>query len=114
MKAEFANSKHLMWPGAFINVRLISRTLPDVVVIPVQAIVTGPSDKFVYIVQPDSSVKSQRIDVAAIENGEAAVSGLPVGTRIVVEGSQNLRPNSKVKEVQAAPASANQAKRDRI
>jgi RND family efflux transporter MFP subunit len=114
MKAEFANSKHLMWPGAFINVRLISRTLPDVVVIPVQAIVTGPSDKLVYIVQPDSSVKSQRIDVAAIENGEAAVSGLPVGTRIVVEGSQNLRPNSKVKEVQAAPASADQAKRDRI
>lgn len=98
MKARFENRDHAMWPGAFVNVRLISRTLPDAVVIPAQAIVTGPTDKFVYAVQPDDTVKIQRVEVAAIEDGQAAVSGLTLGTRVVVEGSQNLRPGSRVKE----------------
>jgi RND family efflux transporter MFP subunit len=111
MKAQFANPDRLLWPGAFVNVRLISRTLPDAVVIPAQAIVTGPEDKFVYVVQPDGSVKVQKIGVAAIENGQAAVSGLPAGVRVVVEGAQNLRSNSKVKEMQAAPATGKQEKK---
>lgn len=111
MKAQFANADRFLWPGAFVNVRLISRTLPDAVVIPAQAIVTGPTEKFVYAVQPDESVKSQRIDVVAIEDGQAAVSGVPVGARIVIEGAQNLRPKSKVKEMQTVPAADKQEKK---
>jgi RND family efflux transporter MFP subunit len=98
MKARFENRDHSMWPGAFVNVRLISRTLPDAVVIPAQAIVTGPTDKFVYAVQSDDTVKIQKVEVAAIESGQAAVSGLALGTRVVLEGSQNLRPGSRVTE----------------
>lgn len=112
MKAQFANADHRLWPGAFVNVRLISRTLPDAVVIPAQAVVTGPDEKFVYVVQPDESVKMQRIDVVAVEDGQAAVSGLPTGTRIVIEGTQNLRPKSKVKEeMHTMPATAKQEKK---
>lgn len=111
MKAQFANADRFLWPGAFVNVRLISRTLPDAVVIPAQAIVTGPTEKFVYVVQPDESVKSQRIDVVAIADGQAAVSGVPTGARIVIEGAQNLRPKSKVKEMQTVPAAGKQEKK---
>ncbi|HEX2531239.1 MAG TPA: efflux RND transporter periplasmic adaptor subunit [Burkholderiaceae bacterium] len=102
MKARFANPSRLLWPGSYVNVRLISRTLPDAVVIPAQAIVTGPTDKFVYIVQADGTITNQKIEVAAIENGEAVVSGLSPGARIVLEGAQNLRPTSKVREMQAS------------
>jgi RND family efflux transporter MFP subunit len=104
MKAQFANPGHKMWPGGFVNVRLVSRTLPDVVAVPAQAVVTGPNEEFVYVVQPDNSVKMQKVAVSAIEEGQAAVRGIAAGTRIVVEGMQNLRPNSKVKE--AAPEAA--------
>lgn len=106
MKAQFANPDHAMWPGAFVNVTLVSRTLPDAVVIPAQAIVTGPVDKFTYAVQPDNSVKMEKIEVVAIENGLAAVSGIAVGTRVVVEGVENLRPDSKIRETRATPAGA--------
>ncbi len=98
MKAQFANTDRRMWPGSFVNVKLVSRTLPNAVAIPAQAIVTGPSDKFVYVVQADDTVQSRKISVMAIENGQAAVSGLDPGTRIVVEGTQNLRPGSKIRE----------------
>jgi RND family efflux transporter MFP subunit len=100
MKAQFANPKHALWPGAFVNVSLISRTLADAVVVPSQAIVTGPVDKFVYIVQQDDSVIMQKVNVLAIEDEQAVVTGLAAGARIVVEGTQNLRPKSKVKEAQ--------------
>jgi len=100
MKAQFSNPKHALWPGAFVNVRLISRTLPDAVVVPSQAIVTGPVDKFVYVVLSDDSVKMQKVNVLAIEDEQAAVTDLPAGARIVIEGVQNLRPKSKVKEAQ--------------
>jgi membrane fusion protein, multidrug efflux system len=104
MKAQFANADHALWPGAFVNMRLVSRTLPDAVVVPAQAVVTGPTDQFIYVVQPDSTVKMQKVAVNAIENGQAAVTGIAPGAKVVVEGAQNLRPNSKVKESEAASA----------
>jgi multidrug efflux system membrane fusion protein len=99
MKAQFANQDRLMWPGSYVNVRLVLRTLPDAVVIPAQAVVTGPTDTFVYAVQKDDTVTIQKINAAAIESGLAAVTGVAVGARVVVEGSQNLRPGSKIKEM---------------
>ncbi|GAA4031502.1 efflux RND transporter periplasmic adaptor subunit [Actimicrobium antarcticum] len=106
MKARFTNPDRLMWPGTFVSVRLVSRTLPDAVVVPAQAIVTGPVDKFLYLVQSDDSVLMQKVDVVAIEDGKAAVSGIVAGARIVVEGAQNLRSGIKVKELQVAATGA--------
>ncbi len=97
MKAQFVNADRKMWPGTFTSVRLISRTLPDAVVVPAQSIVTGPTDKFVYVVESDNTVKIQKIAVIEIEGVQAVVSGLAAGSRIVVEGAQNLRPGTKVK-----------------
>lgn len=100
MKAQFDNRERKMWPGTYVNLSMVSRTLPDAVVIPAQAIVTGPADKFVYAIQPDETVKAQKIEVINIDEGQAAVSGVKAGTRLVVEGAQNLRPGAKVKEMQ--------------
>ncbi|MET0961646.1 MAG: efflux RND transporter periplasmic adaptor subunit [Noviherbaspirillum sp.] len=101
MKARFANPQRLMWPGTFVNVSLVSRTLPQAVVIPAQAVVTGPTEKFVYLIKPDSTVAVQKVTVVHIDDGQAAVNGLKAGDRVVVEGAQNLRPGAKVREAQS-------------
>ncbi|MGV8891664.1 MAG: efflux RND transporter periplasmic adaptor subunit [Burkholderiaceae bacterium] len=100
MKAQFANPQKRLWPGAFVNVSLISRTLPTAVVVPAQAVITGPAEQFVYVVQPDNTVQARTVGIVTIENGQAAVSGLEAGQRVVQEGAQNLRPGAAVKEVQ--------------
>ncbi|MGV3740861.1 MAG: efflux RND transporter periplasmic adaptor subunit [Burkholderiaceae bacterium] len=110
MKAQFGNADRKLWPGSFVNVRMVARTLPDAVVVPAQAVVTGPDERFVYIVQEDSSVRKQKIEVLSMEDGQAAIAGLEAGARVVMEGAQNLRPNSKVKEFQAAPTMGQQNK----
>jgi RND family efflux transporter MFP subunit len=106
MKAEFDNQSQKLWPGSFVNVSLVTRTVPNAVLVPAQAVVNGPLDKFVYVVQADDTVKEQKVEVVAIENGEAAVTGLAAQTRVVVEGTQNLRPGSKIKEAKDAADTA--------
>ncbi|WP_447125102.1 efflux RND transporter periplasmic adaptor subunit [Glaciimonas sp. GG7] len=106
MKAQFENPKRVMWPGTYVNISLISRSLIDATVIPAQSIVTGPDNKFVYLVNQDDTVRIQPLEVVEIANGHAAVTGIAVGSRIVVEGMQNLRPGTLVKESEMKPANA--------
>lgn len=109
MKAQFDNKDRRMWPGSFVNVRLISRTLPQATVVPAQAVIIGPKDQFVYVVQEDGTAQPQKVALLANEDGIAAVTGLAAGVRVVSEGAQNLRPGAKVKEAPAvsAPSSGN-------
>jgi len=104
MKAQFDNASHKLWPGTYVNVSMVSRSVDNAVLVPAQAVVTGPVDKFIYVVQPDETVKQQKIDVVAIENGQAAVTGLAAGARVAVEGTQNLRPGSKIVEAKDSAA----------
>lgn len=111
MKAQFANPQKRLWPGAFVNVRLISRTLPAAVTVPVQAVITGPTEQFVYVVQPDNTVQSHKVGIMTIADGKAVVSGLEAGQRVVLEGSQNLRPGVMVKEARPVPQTADHTKK---
>ncbi len=98
VKAEFANREARLWPGMYVNVELAPRTLANATVIPAQAVQTGPESRFVYTVGDDRKVTSRKVTLAYLEEGFAVVDGLAPGTRIVVEGAQNLRPGSTVAE----------------
>ena len=110
MKAQFDNKDRRLWPGSFVNVRLISRTLSKVTVVPAQAVIIGPKDQFVYVVQEDGSVQPQKVALLANEGGIAAVSELAAGVRVVSEGAQNLRPGAKIKEAPVAPVAPSSEK----
>jgi RND family efflux transporter MFP subunit len=101
MKAAFANGERLLWPGMFVNVSLSARTLPGALVVPVQAVQTGPEVKFVYLVGEGGKVTSAPIEVELNQAGMAAIKGGPAvkaGARVVVEGAQNVRKDSVVVE----------------
>ena len=98
VKAEFDNPRARLWPGMYVNVELAYRTLEGATVIPVQAVQTGPDARFVYAVGADQRVTQQPVRVAYLDERFAAVEGIEPGTRVVVEGAQNLRPGSAVAE----------------
>jgi RND family efflux transporter MFP subunit len=102
MKAMFDNAARVLWPGQYVDVKIDSRTLQDAVTIPAQAVVTGPTDQFVYVVDSGDIAVQQKVAVLAMQGEVAAVTGIRDGARVIVEGAQNLRPNAKVREVQAA------------
>jgi RND family efflux transporter MFP subunit len=98
MKATFANAGYPLWPGMFVNVTIPTRTIVDAAVVPVQAVQTGPERKFVYVVSAENVATIRPVEVTLIQGGLAAITGVAPGTRIVVEGAQNVRPNGVVRE----------------
>ena len=106
VKAVFGNDRLLLWPGAYVNVQLRVQTLKDVIVVPQAAIAQGATDKSVFVVGPDGRAAQRRVEVLASGGSEAVVSGLEAGERVVVEGKQNLRPGSPLRERAADAAGA--------
>ena len=66
--------------------------------LPTQAVQTGPNSKFVYAVGEDKKVVSKTVTLGYVEDAFAVVQGIEPGTRVVVEGAQNVRPGSTVAE----------------
>jgi multidrug efflux system membrane fusion protein len=97
LKATFPNENDALWPGQFVNVRLLVRTLQQVVTVPSPAVQRGPTGRFVYVIKDDSTVAMQPVTVTAMSGGRAVVEkGLDAGTRIVVSGQYRLQPGTQV------------------
>lgn len=103
LKAEFPNPDNRLWPGMFVTVALAPRTLAGALTIPVQAVQTGPEHKFVYAIGSDRKVSPLPVTVRLIQEGSAVIEGIAPGTRVVVEGAQNLRPGDVVTEAGNGP-----------
>ena len=101
IKAEFPNQNKKLWPGMFVNVVLTPEVIIDALTIPVQAVQTGPENKFLYVIGKDNKVEPKTIIVRLVQDGIAVVEGATPGTKIVVEGGQNLRPGSTVIETKS-------------
>ena len=113
LKSEFPNVGNELWPGQFVNVQLLVKTVDGGLVIPAQAVGRGPDGDYVYQVQQDNTVKMTPVVIAG-EVGDSHVmigSGLKAGEQVVTEGQFRLKPGSKVKalkpgELPAAPTAA--------
>lgn len=97
LKAQFANADMALFPNQFVTVRLHLETLPGAVVIPTTAIQRGAIGTFVYAVDADQKALVKTIRLGPLEGGRAAVlEGLRAGDRVVVDGADKLRNNSRV------------------
>lgn len=101
VKAEFPNADNHLWPGMFVSVSLAPRMLAGALTVPVQAVQIGPERKFLYVIGDDSTVTSAPVTVRLIQDGYAVIEGVAAGTRVVVEGAQNIRPGTVVSEAAA-------------
>lgn len=108
VKARFDNPNAKLWPGAFVKVALTSQTLKDAVVIPTTSIIQSSRGPIVYVVDKGNAAL-RPLKVVASQGEDSAVTGIAAGDKVVVEGRQNLRPDSPVAERTpgaAAPARA--------
>jgi RND family efflux transporter MFP subunit len=110
LKARFDNrgaagqGAPALWPGAFVKTELTVRTLKGAVVVPQAAIIQSAKGTLAYAVENGVAV-ARPLQVLATEGGDAAVSGVRAGERIVLDGRQNLRPGAAVVERKAEGAS---------
>ncbi|OWJ69241.1 efflux transporter periplasmic adaptor subunit [Inquilinus limosus] len=107
LKATFPNKADQLWPGQFVDVRLLLRTEQNVVTVPSAAIQRGPDGLYVYAVKPDGTAEVRPVGVGQITDGAAVIeSGLEAGDSIVTAGQYRLQPGTRVqvREAAATPA----------
>lgn len=97
LKGTFPNARGTLWPGQFVSVVLRLTTRPDALVVPAQAIQTGQSGEFVWVVRPDMSVEVRPLKTSLRVGQEVVVEeGLSAGETVVREGQLRLSPGMKV------------------
>jgi membrane fusion protein, multidrug efflux system len=97
LKATFPNTDFTLWPGQYVNIRLLLQTLPQIVTVPSAAVQRGPDGMYVYLVKPDSTVALQPVVVGQMTDGTSVIEkGLDAGTRIVTAGQYRLQPGSRI------------------
>lgn len=105
LRATVSNPDHHLWPGQFVNVRLVLGTQKGAVLIPNQATQISQKGPFAYVVKPDDTVELRQL-VLGQRQGENVVvlDGVAAGEQVVTAGQMTLRPGGKVRIDTGAPA----------
>lgn len=97
LKAVFANTDYKLWPGQFVNVRLLLGTKQNAVVVAAQAVERGPNGTYVYLVGSNQTVEMKTVTTGDTESGQTLITeGLQAGDRVVVDGQYKLQPGAKI------------------
>jgi RND family efflux transporter MFP subunit len=98
VKASVANPRQALWPGQYVTVRMTLRTLPEALVVPVAAIIQRGSERSVYVVDAEGKAQQKVVQQRYLFGDSVVIEGLAVGDKVVVEGKQNLRSGTPVRE----------------
>jgi multidrug efflux system membrane fusion protein len=105
IKGEFPNANLQLWPGQFVNVRVLMDTLRQVVVVPTAAIQRGPNGIFVYVVKDDKTVTVRPVTLAQQDDVQSVVAtGLQTGEQVVTTGFARLTEGAPVSVASATDA----------
>lgn len=97
LRAVFQNTKSLLFPNQFVNTRLLVNTIKDAVIVPTPAVLNGSMGQFVYVVKPDNTVSVRPVKVGPVDGERTSIkSGLQVGERVVIDGSDRLKEGAKI------------------
>lgn len=97
LKGEFANRDTRLWPGEFVQVRLVLATEANAIVVPSPAVANGQQGTYVYVLNPDSTTTSRPITVERGDDVATVVaSGLKPGETVITDGQFRIGPGAKV------------------
>jgi multidrug efflux system membrane fusion protein len=97
LKGEIANRDGALWPGEFVQLRLVLTMEPDAIVVPAPAVTIGQQGAYVYVLNPDSTATPRPVTVKRTDDVTAVVaSGLEPGETVVTDGQFRLAPGAKV------------------
>ena len=105
VKATFPNPHDALWPGEFVNARVLVSTDKNALTIPSVAIQRGPNGMFTFVVKNDSTVEMRPVKVGP-ENASLTVitDGLKEGEQVVLSNQYRLAPGLRVRSISPTPS----------
>jgi multidrug efflux system membrane fusion protein len=97
LKAVFSNTNDVLWPGQFLQTKLILRTLNHATIVPDEAIQSSQSGEFVFVVKANSTAEKRPVVVGLSRGGKTVVeNGVQAGETVVTDGQLRLKDGSPV------------------
>jgi membrane fusion protein, multidrug efflux system len=107
MKATFANTDDVLWPGLSVSTRLLVDTLKQVTVVPEDAVQRGPDGLYAFVIGDGNKVEVRGIKVGQAGDAQAVVlEGLKPGEKVVTQGQYRLQQGSVVEPGEIGPSQA--------
>src|SRR5262245_28898844 len=111
LKTRVANKSEILWPGQFVNVRIVLKIEPQAIVVPENAVQPGQDESFVYLIDQDSKVQVRPIKIARQIGSDVVIAaGVAAGDRVITEIPQALQPGATVQVAGAAGAEKGKGK----
>jgi multidrug efflux system membrane fusion protein len=102
LKTRVENDKEVLWPGQFVNVRIVLTVEPEAVVVPEPAVQPGQDGSFVYLVDEENKVQVRPVKVSRQIGGDVVIAaGVKPGDQLITEIPQALQPGATVRVVGA-------------
>jgi multidrug efflux system membrane fusion protein len=106
LKASFANEDERLWPGEFVNARVLVGTAANALAIPNAAVQRGPDGLFAWVVTPKNIAEPHPIQTGPVAGDITIItSGVNEGDKVVTDGQYKLQTGSLV-TITTAPAAA--------
>ena len=98
LRATVPNSSHRLWPGRFVNVRLVLATVQGAVLVPAATPQDSAKGPFVYVVKEDSTAEPRPVKLGQRQGDLIVVEqGLKPGERVIINGQLAVTPGGKVR-----------------
>ena len=105
LRAEFANRDERLTPGQFVEIALTLREIRGALVIPAEALQSGPNGAFVYVARDDGTVEARPVRAEPADaRTMIALSGVAAGEKVVTDGQLRLVPGARYVVPRAAGA----------
>lgn len=106
LKATFNNANNTLWPGQYVNARVLVRMERNALTLPTAAVQLGPDGPFTYVVKSDSTVEVRPLKIGAESGGMTVVTaGLAFNERVVTSNQYRLQPGAHVRATTASASS---------
>lgn len=97
LKGEFPNADGTLWPGEFVQLRLVLAVEHDAIVVPAPAVTNGQQGAYVYVLNADSTTTPRPVEVRRADDVTAVIaSGLKPGETVVTDGQFRISPGARV------------------
>lgn len=97
LKAQFDNPERKLWPNQFVRAQIEVAHRDDALVLPAAAVQQGPNGSYVYVLNEGNIAHMQPVKLALLQGEDALIaSGVARGDRVVVEGQEQIKPNTEV------------------
>jgi multidrug efflux system membrane fusion protein len=104
LKASFPNAELRLWPGDFVNGRLVVDTRRQGLTVPTAAVRHGPRGDYVWVVRGDNTVQARAVSAGQRTSGRTLIErGLRRDEQVVTEGHFLLEDGSHIEIVKTDP-----------